>query len=178
MANKNQEIILGLGKFSIYDGETKVPIAYTRGGGKFTVTRTYRPIAFDGLKAYASQDMLIIDEENVDMEMNMLSIFTDSDLTFLYPAMKATTGADGVEITSNDDLKVETENYIQVEWQGITNTGAGVVITIDNAINVSNIDFTFADKSEVLQAIKYEGIAPKGETRCKWSIKWLTSAGA
>ena len=65
MANKNQEIILGLGKFSIYDGEEKVEIGYTRGGGKFTVTRTYRPIAFDGLKAYASQDMLIIDEENV-----------------------------------------------------------------------------------------------------------------
>ena len=49
MSDKNQEIILGLGKFSIYDGETKVPIAYTRGGGKFTVTRTYRPISFDGL---------------------------------------------------------------------------------------------------------------------------------
>ena len=74
MANKNQEIILGLGKFSIYDGEQKVPIAYTRGGGKFTVTRTYRPIAFDGLKAYASQDMIVIDEENVDMEINMLSM--------------------------------------------------------------------------------------------------------
>ena len=49
MANKNQEIILGLGKFSIYDGETKVPIAYTRGGGAFTVERVYRPISFDGL---------------------------------------------------------------------------------------------------------------------------------
>ena len=109
MSDKKQEIILGLGKFSIYDGETKVPIAYTRGGGAFTVTRTYRPITFDGLKAYGSEDMVIIDEENVDMEINMLSIFTDSDLTFLYPAMKATTGADGTTITSNDDLAKKSE---------------------------------------------------------------------
>lgn len=178
MSDVNQEILLGLGKFSIYKGEQKIPIGYVRGGGKFTVTREYRPISYDGLKSYATEEMLVIDTENVSMEINMLSLFTKENMTLLYPGMKHQTGADGVEITSNDDLKVETENYIKVEWQGITNTGAGVLITINNAINVSNIDFTFADKSEVLQAIKYEGIAPKGETRCKWSIKWLTSAGA
>ena len=175
MANKNQEIILGLGKFSIYDGEQKVPIAYTRGGGKFTVTRTYRPIAFDGLKVYASQDMLVIDEENVDMEINMLSIFTDSDLTFLYPAMKATTGADGTTITSNDDLAVKTEDYRKVEWEGITNTAKPVIITIENAVNVSNVDWQMADRDEVLQTISYKGIAPKGEVRVKYSIKWPTA---
>ena len=49
MSDVNQEILLGLGKFSIYKGEQKVKIGYTRGGGKFTVTRTYRPISFDGL---------------------------------------------------------------------------------------------------------------------------------
>ena len=79
------------------------------------------------------------------MEMNMLSIFTDSDLTFLYPAMKATTGADGVEITSNDDLAVKTDDYRKVEWAGITNTGKAIVITIENAVNVSNIDWSMQD---------------------------------
>lgn len=49
MADKKQEIVLGLGKFYIYDGETPVEIAYTRGGGAFTVERVYRPITFDGL---------------------------------------------------------------------------------------------------------------------------------
>ena len=174
MANKNQEIILGLGKFSIYDGETKVPIAYTRGGGAFTVERVYRPITFDGLKAYASQEMIVIDEENVNMEMNMLSIFTDSDLTFLYPAMKAETGADGTTITSNDDLAIKTEDYRKVEWEGITNTGKAIVITIENAVNVSNIDWSMQDRDEVLQTISYKGIAPKGEVRVKYSIKWPT----
>ena len=174
MSDKKQEIILGLGKFSIYDGETKVPIAYTRGGGAFTVERVYRPITFDGLKAYASQEMIVIDEENVNMEMNMLSIFTDSDLTFLYPAMKATTGADGTEITSNDDLAVKTDDYRKVEWAGITNTGKAIVITIENAVNVSNIDWSMQDRDEVLQTISYKGIAPKGEVRVKYSIKWPT----
>ena len=176
MGDKNQEILLGLGKLSIYDGETKVPIAYTRGGGKFTVTRTYRPISFDGLKAYASQEMIVIDEENVDMEMNMLSIFTDSDLTFLYPAMKATTGADGTEITSNDDLAIKTDDYRKVAWKGITNTGAPIEIEIENAVNVSNIDWSMQDRDEVLQTISYKGIAPKGEVRVKYHIKWPTAS--
>ena len=176
MANKNQEIILGLGKFSIYDGEQKVPIAYTRGGGKFTVERTYRPISFDGLKAYASQDMIVIDEEHVNMEINMLSIFTDADLTFLYPAMKHSSDAQGIEITSNDDLAIKTEDYRKVEWEGITNTGKPVVITIENAVNVSNIDWSMQDRDEVLQTISYKGIAPKGEVRVKYSIKWPTAS--
>ena len=175
MADKKQEIILGLGKFSIYDGETKVPIAYTRGGGAFTVERVYRPITFDGLKAYASQEMIVIDEENVNMEINMLSIFTDADLTFLYPAMKHSSDAQGIEITSNDDLAIKTEDYRKVEWEGITNTGKPVVITIENAVNVSNVDWKMTDRDEVLQTISYKGIAPKGEVRVKYSIKWPTA---
>ena len=175
MANKNQEIVLGLGAFYIYDGEEAVKIAYTRGGGKFAVERTYRPISFDGLKAYASQDMIVIDEENVSLEINMLSIFKDSDLTFLYPAMKATTGADGTTITSNDDLAIKTDDYRKVAWKGITNTGAPIEITIENAVNVSNIDWSMQDRDEVLQTISYKGIAPKGEVRVKYNIKWPTA---
>ena len=176
MENKNQEIVLGLGAFYIYDGEEAVKIAYTRGGGKFAVERTYRPISFDGLKAYASQDMIVIDEENVSLEINMLSIFKDSDLTFLYPAMKATTGADGTTITSNDDLAIKTEDYRKVAWKGITNTGAPIEITIENAVNVSNIDWSMQDRDEVLQTISYKGIAPKGEVRVKYNIKWPTAS--
>ena len=175
MADKKQEIVLGLGAFYIYDGEEAVKIAYTRGGGKFAVERTYRPISFDGLKAYASQDMIVIDEENVSLEINMLSIFKDSDLTFLYPAMKATTGADGTTITSNDDLAIKTDDYRKVAWKGITNTGAPIEITIENAVNVSNIDWSMQDRDEVLQTISYKGIAPKGEVRVKYSIKWPTA---
>ena len=118
--------------------------------------------------------MIVIDEENVNLEINMLSIFKDSDLTFLYPAMKATTGADGVEITSNDDLAIKTDDYRKVAWKGITNTGAPIEIEIENAVNVSNIDWSMQDRDEVLQTISYKGIAPKGEVRVKYSIKWPT----
>ena len=118
--------------------------------------------------------MIVIDEENVDMEINMLSIFTDADLTFLYPAMKSTSDAQGIEITSNDDLAIKTDDYRKVEWAGITNTGKPVVITIENAVNVSNVDWKMTDRDEVLQTISYKGIAPKGEVRVKYSIKWPT----
>lgn len=175
MAEKKQEIVLGLGKFYVHDGETPVEIAYTRGGGKFTVERVYRPISFDGLKAYAAQSMIVIDEENVNLEMNMLSIFKDADLTFLYPAMKATTSATGVAITSNDELAIKDEDYRKVSWKGITNTGAPIEIIIENAVNVSNIDWSMQDRDEVLQTISYKGIAPKGEVRVHYSINWPTA---
>lgn len=121
--------------------------------------------------------MIVIDEENVNLEMNMLSIFKDSDLTFLYPAMKATTEATGVKITSNDDLAIKDDDYRKVAWKGITNTGAPIEIVIENAVNVSNIDWKMADRDEVLQTISYKGIAPKGEVRVHYSINWPT-AGA
>lgn len=177
MADKKQEIVLGLGKFYVYDGEKPVEIAYTRGGGKFTVERVYRPISFDGLKAYAAQSMIVIDEENVNLEMNMLSIFTDSDLTFLYPAMTSTVEAGGTTITSNDDLAIKDDDYRKVAWKGITNTGKPIEIVIENAVNVSNIDWSMQDRDEVIQTISYKGIAPKGEVRVNYSIKWPT-AGA
>ena len=101
MADKNQEIILGLGKLSIYDGETKVQIAYTRGGGKFTVTRTYRPISFDGLKAYASQEMIVIDEENVD-----------------YRTIQSGGGAYTVYETSEFELNYPECYLVRVYWDG------------------------------------------------------------
>ena len=178
MADKKQEIILGLGAFYIYDGEEEIKIAYTRGGGAFTVERVYRPITFDGLKAYASEEMIVIDEENVSLEMNMLSIFTDADLTLLFPAMKSEVSASGIDITSNDDLAIKTNDYRKVAWKGITNTGKPIEIVIENAVNVSNIDFKMADRDEVLQTISYKGIAPKGQVRVKYFIKWPTVAGA
>ena len=76
--------------------------------------------------------------------------------------------------TPDGDLAVKTEDYRKVEWEGITNTAKPVIITIENAVNVSNVDWQMADRDEVLQTISYKGIAPKGEVRVHYSINWPT----
>ena len=167
----SQEIILGLGKFAIDD----IEVLLTRGGGSFTVEREYREIEADGMKA-AGKDMITIDREQPKLLMNMLSILTKADLTKLYPALKSTqvsTPAEGIKITSNDDLVIQEADYHKVTWVGVTNKGTGVKIEIENAINLENINWELVDKSEVIQALTYTGVAEMDAKRCSWSITWL-----
>lgn len=167
----SQEIILGLGKFAIDD----IEVLLTRGGGSFTVEREYREIEADGMKA-AGKDMITIDREQPKLLMNMLSILTKADLTKLYPALKSsqvTTSAQGIEVTSNDDLVIQETDYHKVTWTGVTNKGTGVKIEIENAINLENINWELVDKSEVIQALTYTGVADMEAKRCKWKITWL-----
>lgn len=169
-SSTSQEIILGLGKFSIDD----IEILLTRGGGTFTVEREYREIEADGMKA-AGKDMITIDREQPKLTMNILSILTKADLTKLYPALKSeeVSREQGVKITSNDDLVIQETDYHKVTWTGVTNKGTGVKIEIENAINLENINWELVDKSEVIQALTYTGVAEMEDKRCKWNITWL-----
>lgn len=74
------EIMLGAGIF--YIGET--PIALTRGGGQFTVTREYRRINADGDRG-AVEGRIVMDASEATLTMNVLTILTK--MSDLYPAM-------------------------------------------------------------------------------------------
>ena len=65
------EILLGLGVFAI-DGED---VALCRGGGQFTVERTFRDITADGDKG-SVKDRMVIDEERPKLTMNVLTMLT------------------------------------------------------------------------------------------------------
>lgn len=167
-SSTSQEIILGLGKFSIDD----IEILLTRGGGTFTVEREYREIEADGMKA-AGKDMITIDREQPKLTMNILSILTKADLTKLYPALESSVESENVEIVSNENLVIQESDYHKVTWVGKTNKGTGVKIEIENAINLENINWELADKSEVIQTLTYTGVANMEDKRCKWKITWL-----
>lgn len=172
-AVENQEIILGMGKFTIGD----IDIALTRGGGQFLVEREIRNIEADGMKAYG-EDMLVIDREQPKLIMNQLSILTDADFTKLYCALKSTPLSEeetGIAISSTDDLVIKTESYVTVKWTGVTNKGKKVVIELAKAINLENIDWALVDKSEVINKLTYTGVAPKGKTKAEWTVKFLSA---
>lgn len=174
-----QEIILGYGKFFIDEQE----IALTRGGGQFTVEREYRIIEADGMKA-AGKDMIVIDREQPKLTVNALSIFVDADLTKYYPAMKSEevtpdAGGTGIKITATDELVVSnnesTGDYHTVKWVGKTNKGKGVIIEIEDAVNLENIDWSLIDKDEVLQTLTYTGTADLDVKQAKYSVTFVTT---
>lgn len=169
-----QDIVLGYGKFHIGD----IPIAYTRGGGQFLVEREIRPMEADGMKSIG-EGMIIIDRESPKLTMNTLSMLGGVDFTKLYPALQnksVTTPSAGTSISSTDDLVIKADDYQDVKWVGKTHTGKGVTIIIKKAINLENIDWTLADKDEVIQALTYTGVAPTGKTKADWEIIWATPA--
>lgn len=47
-------------------------------------------------------------------------------------------------------------DFKEVRWEGLTKGGNAIIITLTNAINVGNIDWTFAEKNDVVPAITFE----------------------
>lgn len=173
MAEVKQEIILGLGKFMIDD----VEIALTRGGGSFVLEREYRSIEADGMKA-TGKDMIVIDREQPKLTMNALSIFTGADLTKFYPAMESeevATPSAGTKITSALGLRIKEADYHAVSWVGQTNKGQAVKISIANAVNLENIDWSLVDKEEAIQTLTFTGTAEMDVKQCDWSIEFLSA---
>ena len=145
MAN---DIILGDGVFSI--GATDVGL--TRGGGKLTVERTYREIPADGdygpvkcrIRKTGSRAKLL---------MNALEILT-TNIPKMYPATKVTTVVGVDTVTGKEDIE-DADYNDTITWTGKTTSGRSVVITIENAINLENIDWDLIDKEEIIAALTY-----------------------
>lgn len=74
------EIVLGAGIFSI----DNTPIALTRGGGSFNVTREYRRINADGDRGPV-KDRIIMEGSEATLTMNVLTMLTS--IADLYPAI-------------------------------------------------------------------------------------------
>lgn len=60
---------------------------------------------------------------------------------------KTITGTGAVAIT----------DFKEVSWVGLTKGGNAITIKLSNAINKSNIDWTFAEKNDVVPSITFEG---------------------
>lgn len=154
-------IILGNGVFSINGTD----IALTRGGGQFTVERDYRPIEADGDKGKV-KGRVVLDQSIPKLTMNALSVIP-AEMANYYP---------GINVDSTTSTKItgkdieDTDYQDTVTWTGKTKEGKGVVITLKNAINLENIDWTLADKDEVINTLTYEGTYEEGSDVEPWDI--------
>ena len=160
-------IILGNGVFSI--GE--IDIALTRGGGQFVIEREYRNIEADGDKG-AVKCRVVLDKSQPKLTMNNLSIIP-TDMTKYYPAMKITDMEAKKIVTGTG--KIVTADYQDfVKWTGVTDEGKPVIIKVKNAINLENLDWTMADKDEVINALTYQGCYEDGHMDDEpWEVEFV-----
>lgn len=142
-------ILLGHGVFSIGDKD----IAMTKGGGQFVVEREYRDIEADGDRGPV-KGRTVLDKSVPKLTMNALSMMPE-DFTDYYPAMKSTNDETSTKVTGKEDISLD--DYKTVTWTGKTKDGKAVIITLKNAINLENLDWSLVDKEEVIQSLTYVG---------------------
>lgn len=162
------DIILGDGVFSI--GTTD--IALTRGGGQFVVEREYRQIEADG--DYGPVKGRIRKIRSISkLTMNALELLP-ANFSKLYPAtdVDSTTTPGTDAITAKDDIQDEDYNDV-VTWTGKTKSGRDVIITLQNAINLENIDWTMQDKNEIVPALTYTAAYTEGSKSEPWKIEYV-----
>lgn len=79
-------------------------------------------------------------------------------------------------ITGNGGI-IETTDFKEVTITGKTKGGQPVKISIDNALNMGNLEWTFAEKNEVVPAIEFEACYENTDqqadetTACPWAIE-------
>ena len=78
---------------------------------------------------------------------------------------------------------VSTADFKTVKWVGKTKSGVGITIQLENAINTGNIEWTFAEKNDVVPSITFEACydntdAASASTAEPWSITTDNSASA
>lgn len=144
------QILLGHGVFSIND----VPIGLTRGGGQFTVEKEFRQIEADGDRGLV-KGRTVQDKSTPKLVMNALEVINEN-LDKMYAAIKVAKAEDKTIITGTG--KVLDSDYQEiVKWTGKTKAGKAVIIRVRNAINLENLDWTLADKDEVISSLTYQG---------------------
>ena len=146
-----QKILLGAGVVTI--GTT--PIGLTRGGSVFGVEREIRPIEADGDKGPVV-GREVIDREVPKLTVNALELFSATDMKKYYPGLKVDS-TDQAKPTVTSTLKIETTDYNDVKWEGTYKRRKKIVITVQNATNLENIEWKFEDKNETVPQLIFTG---------------------
>lgn len=154
------KILLGTGVFSV--GGTAIGL--TRGGGTFSLEREIRHIDADGDRGFV-EGRQMIEREVPKLVVNGLDLFTAADLLKYYPALSNTTG------TVTGTLAIASGDYVDVTWVGKTKDGKGVTITVQNALNLANLEWGLEDKSETVATLEYTGhYTEAARTTPPWTV--------
>ena len=165
------KILLGTGVFTI--GGTAVGL--TRGGGSFVVEREYRNIEADGDRGPV-EGRVVIDTEVAKITINGLELFDAASMVKYYPGVSvtaATTPGTGKDVTGT--LSVAAGDYVDVTWTGTTKDGKDAIITLENCLNLANLEWGLEDKSETVPSLEYTAhYAEASRTTPPWKVYFET----
>lgn len=162
MKKTAEKILLGYGTVSV----AGTPIGLTRGGSSFVVEREIRNIEADGDRGQV-KGRIVIDTENAKLTVNALELFTAKEMTKYYPGLSETTG------TVTSTLEIAAGDYNDIVWTGKTNDGKSVTITVKNAINIENLEWTLEDKAEVVPTLVFTASYDETDrNKAPWDVKF------
>ena len=81
-----------------------------------------------------------------------------------YPGLTNTTGT----ITSS--ASVVAGDYNDIVFTGATKDGNAITITVENALNLSNLDWKFEDKSEVVPTLEFTATYEEDSDTPPWNV--------
>ena len=164
------KILLGYGVVTV----GTVPIGLTRGGSVFTVEREIRPIEADGDRGPV-KGRLVIDTETAKLTVNALELFNAADMDMYYPGISITPDSETTPTknTMTGTLAIAAGDHNDVKWVGKTKDGKAVTINVENAINMSNLEWSLEDKNEVVPSIEFTATYDEAtRNTAPWSVEF------
>lgn len=170
------DIILGEGVIRL----NGIEVAVTRGGSQLMIERTYKTVIADGDFGIV-KDRVRKDMSQAKLTLNALELLP-TNFTRMYPATQYSSSTSGGITTETWTGKedIESNDYQNtVEFIGRTMSGKDVVITLENAINLENPDWTMVDKDEVVAQVIYQAAYLHTSRKTEpWSVVYTTNPRA
>lgn len=162
------DIILGYGVFAIGG----VDIALTRGGGQFMVERINKQVVADGDYGPV-KGRIRKDGSTAKLVVRALEMIADN-IPKMYPAMSST-GTTTKTITGA--LDIADADYNTVTWTGKTASGKDIIITLNNAINLDNLDWALVDKDEVVPQVTFTAAYDPNNRKVEpWNLQYIDAS--
>ena len=153
-----------------------VDLGLTRGGGSFRIEREYREIQADcdmgpvigrirKIRSVAKlqMNMLEIDDEFLDAFAPATSVDTTTVV-----GTTTWTGKQDIELGDYQDL---------ITWTGKTKEGESVIITLEKAINLENIEWNMVSKEEIVPTVTYTAVYTEANRHSEegepWSVDFV-----
>jgi len=170
-----RDMMLGEGVFSYAAAASTsamTEIGAVRGGGVFNVNRTFRRQVADG-DFGPVKGRIAIDEEIATLTIRALEMLPAAIDDF-YPALMSSAGANLTTLRST--LQVVDGDYKKVRFTGRTQGGNAVQITLDQAINMTPINWELLDKNEVVPELVFTACSLEASTTYpQWDVTFATT---
>lgn len=151
-------------------------IGLTRDGASFKVEYNNRLITADGDRGPV-KGRIEREEAKASIVVNHLELLTKIEDLHSGVKRDETTEA-GYTILSGTGKIDHDKDYHTVTIKGETKDGRECELTIKNAINLENIDWTFKDKDDVIDTVTYQATydsEAEDQYDENWTVKWKTA---